>query len=166
MHGQARNSHIESVNAQFDPVHSLVERNDSFCLWIVTERADLIAWLQACSQRLPAIIYHRNFEQLKERYDGSKDFSHDLVLIDTALSDAIVIEQMREIRRNSPVSVKIILLYDRIFPALIKEIVEYSVSGLLRTGINQELFLKAIHVIHKGEYWFPPSINKSTTGFY
>ncbi len=154
-HKQARNSHIESVNARFDSVCSLTEFDGSLCLWVVTERVDLISRLQAYSERLSAISIHPySSNQLKGRYDELGDSSQDLVLIDTALSDAVIIDQMQEIRR-SPALVKIILLYDRTLPDLVKEIVEYSVSGLLLTGINQELFLKAIHAVHKGEYWFP-----------
>lgn len=122
--------------------------------------------LQNHLEKAPAIsILRYSLDQLKDRYTELEDSGSDLVLIDTALSDAVVIEQLRAIRRN-PSVVKIILLYDAVLPDLVQAIVEYRVSGLLLTGVDQEHFLKAVHAVHKGEYWFPRQLVSRILGFF
>ncbi len=77
-----------------------------------------------------------------------------LLLVDSLLTQPDIGEWLHRIRQ-SDTRVKIILLYDEVVPDLIKEIVEYGVSGVIPTGASRELYTKAIQTVHQGELWLP-----------
>lgn len=163
---ERRDLSIESVTARLNASGLSAELSDSLRLWIVSERENLISQLQGYSEKLSVIsIRPHELNRFKDRYEDLEDSSSNLILIDTALSDTVVVEQLRAIRK-SPSGVKIILLYDNVLPDLVQPIVEYRVSGLLLAGINQEFFLKAVHAVHKGEYWFPRQLVSQILGFF
>lgn len=156
----------ESSDARLSAPRISTEPSDSLRLWIVSERENLISRLQGYSEKLSVIsLRSHGLNRFKDRYEDLEDSSSNLILIDTGLLDAVVIEQLRSIRRN-PSIVKIILLYDETLPDLVNAIVEYRVSGILPTGASQELFLKAVHAVHKGEYWFPRQLVNRILGLF
>lgn len=77
-----------------------------------------------------------------------------LLLVDSQLTQPAVDEWLQLIRQ-SDTCIKIILLYDDALPDLIKEIVEYGVSGVIPTDASGELYRKAIRTVHQGELWLP-----------
>ncbi|MDP3875995.1 MAG: response regulator transcription factor [Methylobacter sp.] len=77
-----------------------------------------------------------------------------LLLVDSLLTQPDIGEWLHRIRQ-SDTRVKIILLYDEVVPDLIKEIVEYGVSGVIPTNASRELYTKAIQTVHQGELWLP-----------
>jgi len=77
-----------------------------------------------------------------------------LLLVDSLLTQPDIGEWLHRIRQ-SDTRVKIILLYDEVVPDLIKEIVEYGVSGVIPTNASRELYTKAIRTVHQGELWLP-----------
>ncbi|MDV6346295.1 response regulator transcription factor [Nitrosomonas sp. Is35] len=157
---------IESVARRFDADGPSAQWSAPFCLWIVSGREDLTGQLQNYAENVPVIsVLSYKPDQFKEHYEELEDSGSNVILIDTALPEAIVIEQLRAIRR-SPSDVKIILLYDNVLPDLVQAIVEFRVSGLLLTGVSQEFFLKAVHAVHKGEYWFPRQLVSRILSFF
>jgi len=80
-----------------------------------------------------------------------------LLLVDSLLTKPAVTEWLHLIRQSDTCA-KIILLYDEALPDLIKEIVEYGVSGVIPTHASRELYRKAIRTVHQGELWLPHSL--------
>ncbi|MBS3953919.1 MAG: response regulator transcription factor [Methylomicrobium sp.] len=78
----------------------------------------------------------------------------DLLLIDTALTDGAFAEWLQAIRQ-ADATVKIILLYDNETHSLMKEIVEFGISGIIKTDAGPDLFKKAIRTVHQGDLWLP-----------
>ena len=157
---------IESITGRLNASESSTELSDALRLWIVSERENLISRLQNYSEKLSVISIHpHGLNRFKDRYEDLEDSNSNVILIDTALPEAVVIEQLRAIRR-SPSDVKIILLYDNVVPDLVQAIVEFRVSGLLLTGVSQEFFLKAVYAVHRGQYWFPRQLVSRILSFF
>ena len=156
----------ESSDARLHATRISTEPSDSLRLWIVSEQENLINRLQGYSEKLSVIsLSPHGLNRFKDRYEDLEDSGSNLILIDTDLPDAVVIEQLRSIRKNLS-SEKIILLYDETLPDLVNAIVECRVSGVLPAGASQELFLKAVHAVHKGKYWFPRQLVSRILGFF
>lgn len=153
---------VESIAGRMDASGSSAQWSVPLRLWIISGRADLTGRLQNYAEQVPVIsVLPYKLDQLKDRYEELED----VILIDTALPEAVVIEQLRAIRR-SPSAMKIILLYDNVVPGLVQAIVEYRVSGLLLTGVSQEFFLKAVHAVYRGQYWFPRQLVSRILSFF
>ena len=165
-HDPAPGLSIQSITKRFDASVPSVQWSAPFRLWIISGREDLTGQLQNYAEKVSVIsVLSYKIDQLKDRYEELEDSGCNVILIDTALPEVVVIEQLHAIRR-SPSDVKIILLYDDVLPDLVQAIVEYRVSGLLMTGVSQEFFLKAVHAVHKGEYWFPRQLISRILSFF
>jgi len=157
---------VESIAGRMDASGSSAQWSVPLRLWIISGRADLTGRLQNYAEQVPVIsVLPYKLDQLKDRYEELEDSGSNVILIDTALPEAVVIEQLRAIRR-SPSDVKITLLYDNVMPDLVQAIVEFRVSGLLLTGVSQEFFLKAVYAVHRGQYWFPRQLVSRILSFF
>ncbi|UJO98975.1 MAG: response regulator transcription factor [Nitrosomonas sp.] len=157
---------IETIAGRMDASGSSVQWSVPLRLWIISGRADLTERLQNYTEQVPAIsVLRYKLDQFKDCYEELEDSGSNVILIDTALPEVVVIEQLRAIRR-SPSDVKIILLYDNVVPDLVQAIVELRVSGLLLTGVSQEFFLKAVYAVHRGQYWFPRQLVSRILSFF
>ena len=83
-----------------------------------------------------------------------KQISPDLILIDTTLVEQILDNWLKAIRRINE-RLNIILLSDKITPDLLNKITEFGISGLVQLNAGNDVYLKAIHAILRGEIWLP-----------
>lgn len=148
-------SYVELLNKRFSSPRLYGEFNALLRLCVITEQADLSSQLQSSSDRFSSIqINQHNFEEAEHFDNKLGEFNPDVILIDMRLSVDSVIKQLRMIRRKMA-SVKIILLYDCVFPEFINEIIENRITGILQNGTDYNLFEKAVHAVNRGEFWFP-----------
>jgi|CXWL01.1.fsa_nt_gi DNA-binding NarL/FixJ family response regulator len=147
--------HDEVLNARFISPRLYGEHSALLRLCVITGQADLSSQLQSSSDRFSSIqINQHNFEETEHFDNKFEELNPDVILIDMRLSVDSVIKQLRMIRRKMT-SVKIILLYDLVFPEFINEIVENRITGILQNGTDYNLFEKAVHAVNRGEFWFP-----------
>lgn len=155
-HDQSAHLQAELVNARFNSARAYGEFHDSLCLWVVTEQSDLSSQLQSTSDRFTSVnVIQLKFKEIEYLDNKLGKTCPNVILIDMRLSINSVIERLHKIREYMATG-KIILLYDKILPDfIINEIFKNRVTGLLQAGADYKLFEKAIHAVHRGEFWFP-----------
>jgi len=155
--GHPPRASTELVNAPLDLPRSQEERSNAVCLWVVTDQADLSSQLQGGSTAISISQY--NLKEIAHQDNVSVENYPHVILIDVRFSVDSVKEQLQMIREKMA-SARIILLTDKVLPNLINEIIEYHITGLLQIGIDHKLFEKAIHAVHRGEFWFSHQVMK------
>lgn len=133
-------------------------------IWIITEDSDLFNQLQSdikvsfsssnISQRTPNQIENQNNKELCNKTVNTPP---DIILIDGRSPTERLISLLNQIRKKMA-STEIILLYDQISSAFINPIIEYRINGVIQTGTNPELLIKAINTVCTGEIWLPHSL--------
>lgn len=133
-------------------------------IWIITEDTDLFNQLQSdikvsfsssnISQRTPNQIENQNNKELCNKTVNTPP---DIILIDGRSPTERLISLLDQIRKKMA-STEIILLYDQISSAFINPIIEYRINGVIQTGTNPELLIKAINTVCTGEIWLPHSL--------
>ena len=133
-------------------------------IWIITEDTDLFNQLKSdirvsfsssnISQHIPNQIENQNNERL---HNKTVNIHPDVILIDGRSSTEKLINSLSQIRKKMA-STEIILLYDQISSDFINVIIEYHINGLIQTGVNSKLLIKAINAVCTGEIWLPHSL--------
>jgi DNA-binding NarL/FixJ family response regulator len=124
-------------------------------LSIVSERDKQINKLAALFSDIPTLnVDSTGFKDMRMIPQQLESLHPDLLLVDTAFANGALTEWLRVIRQTDA-AVKIILLYDDERPCLMKEIVEFGISGIIKTDAEPDLFNKAIRSVHQGELWLP-----------
>lgn len=141
----------ESVNAQSNLSRAYAEFNDLLCLWVVTEQMDLSSQLQGGLTSINISQY--NLKEIAHQDNESGENHPHVILVHVGFSVDSLGEQLQMIREKMT-SVRMVLLYDKVLPNIINEIIKYDITGLLQIGNDHKLFEKAIHAVHRGEFWF------------
>jgi len=124
-------------------------------LSIVSERDKQINKLAAQFSDIPTLnVDSTGFKDMGMIPQKLASLHPNLLLVDTAFTNGALTEWLRVIRQTDA-TVKIILLYDDERPCLMKEIVEFGISGIIKTDAGPDLFKKAIRTVHNGELWLP-----------
>ncbi|MDO8938801.1 MAG: response regulator transcription factor [Methylicorpusculum sp.] len=124
-------------------------------LSIVSERDKQINKLAAQFSDIPTLnVDSTGFKDIGMIPQKLASLHPDLLLVDTAFTNGALTEWLRVIRQTDA-TVKIILLYNDERPCLMKEIVEFGISGIIKTDAGPDLIKKAIRTVHQGELWLP-----------
>ncbi len=91
--------------------------------------------------------------------DRLRQAAPDLILIDSTSANETLNECLSTIRRND-MTVNIILLIDQEMPNFAAKIVQFNIHGLVQLNASRNIYLEAIHGVHKGEIWLPRSMVK------
>jgi len=147
----------ELVSAPLDLSRSQEERSNAVCLWVITEQANFSSQLQGGLTSINISQY--NLKEIAQQDNESEENHPHVILVDVRSSVDSVGEQLRMIREKMA-SAKLILLIDKSLPNVINEIIEYHITGLMQIGNDPKLFEKAIHAVHRGEFWFSHQVMK------
>lgn len=131
------------------------ETNKAIYLAIISQREQQIKKLVTHFKGMAAVnVDDACFKNIDLVHAKLAQLHPALVLVDSLVAKPAVSEWLRIIRQTDA-RIKIILLYDEVLPDLIKEIVSYGVSGVIKTDASRELYRKAIWTVHQNELWLP-----------
>lgn len=147
----------ELVSVPLDLPRSPEERSNAVCLWVITGQANLSSQLQGGLTSINISQY--NLKEIAQQDNESEENHPHVILVDVRSSVDSVGEQLRMIREKMA-SARIILLTDKSLPNVINEIIEYHITGIMQIGCDPKLFEKAIHAVHRGEFWFSHQVMK------
>lgn len=78
-----------------------------------------------------------------------------LLLLDKALLDRLGTESLRMIQAAR---VRVLLLWEEVYPDLIEEILRHRFHGYLLIGDPLDVYVKAIRAVGRGEVWLPRGV--------
>jgi hypothetical protein len=135
------------------------ENHDLITLSLVSQCGHLFDLLQTYFSDTRTINLCKNCINSQELIPCSlEQASPDIILVDSALSNPAVSEWLIAIREQNQ-KIKIILLYENETPDMINEIVDFGISGLVKTDAGSDLFKKAVWTVQtrKAMVWTPPT---------